>query len=58
MKMGGKKFWKSEFNPWMNFNSTEWFAEMDWENFEKDRKSFCASLKIWHKRIPVEEQYV
>ena len=42
----------------MNLNSTEWFAEMDWENFEKDRKSFCASLKIWHKRIPVEEQYV
>ena len=42
----------------MNLNSTEWFAEMDWENFGKDRKYFCASLKIWHKRIPVEEQYV
>ena len=33
----------------MNLNGTEWLAEIDWKNFEKDRKSFGAIFKLWQK---------
>ena len=33
----------------MKLNGTERLVEMDWKNFEKDRKSFGTILKIWQK---------
>ena len=29
----------------MNLNGTEWFVEMDWKNFEENRKLLGAVLK-------------
>ena len=33
----------------VNLNGKEWLVEMNWQNFEKNGKSFGIVLKIWQK---------
>ena len=36
-------------NACMNLNGTEWLVEINWKNFEKNRKSFGTVFNIWQK---------
>ena len=42
----------------MNLNGTEWLVEVDWKNFENDRKSFGTGLKTWQKNISLNDTFI
>ena len=47
-------YWVKNLHLWcikacMKLNDTESLIEMEWKNFERERKSFGTVLKIWQK---------